>query len=903
MRSSLALLALCCACSPQTAILLEVDADALLIGELTRAKVDVLKDSDLVVAGESFDLTGELPSCLPFSETIVPGSDNANAELQICVELMLSTGGARKKCRRTEFREGVRSLVIEFEEACLRTDCSRDETTRELPEIDLEEAEQRISQTGCKRGPEEVSPADCVARDGCYFEEETNRSCRACPEPTSLMEPAPPEPPVLPEHPRLVCRPGWTRVEDAEGDGPAFCQPWSPGEVSSCPLGQARFPSASACVDLLDSCPPGQYAENYPAGRPVIQVAAGDSVAAAIAGAPDSAVILLAKGTHLGANLSLDRPLALIGACARETSLPTELSVTSTAVELAGISARNLRVSGALQLSGVELRGAANAALQVSATGAVRARALSIVDSGGPGIEVLGGTLTATSVSVTGATGAAAKGTRGARLELEDAALLATDAAADTFGYGLDGRDQTTHLRLSASIIEAPTGFGIQLISASASIEDSIIRNISPIADRSLGDGVRLAGGHAVLERVLIEHAKRAGLYVNDGGSARMTDLIVRDIEVDQRGGSNGQALLSSSGGRLEGTRIFLERATRRAINMDADGVFTDLTVRDTSPGTREEGYAMYLGGGASVTVMRAELVNSPGGSIQFHDAPGTKLHIEDLTIPPAPDQANGISLRPGTELILRRARIEGALGTAIAGTTSERAHSSFDLEDLTIIDTRSGTNADGGYGVLIGNMHQDLDAHQPVTLRLQRAYLENNATAGIGLARVDEARLEDITVIGTRPGGATKEFGAGIGVAAAAVVRGTRIVLRDNTEVGLFVGLIGAGNSRFPSIAELSHVIIEGTSCTKDQARCSFFHGAGAGTAQTGQLRLSQFRIRGNEATGAGQYYSGSELDLIDGEISMNPTGVSISEPDYDLARVIRGVVYRDNLADIYVP
>jgi hypothetical protein len=885
--------------SAERMILLEVDADETLLASIVTAKVEVFGDGPLPVSEDSFAVTGVRPDCLPFSVAIAPEPGNEDSELRICVTLGLGDV-ERTKCRRTRLLEGTRGLLIEMEDACLDRDCSSEETTLELPKIDLEEAEKRIENTQCKARPEEVGPIECVARGGCYFEEAANRACRSCPAPTSVVPPAEPAPPELPLFPVMTpCPPGWS-----ESGTPVICEPWTIDDAPNCPPGQVRYPSHTACEGFGATCPSGQYAENFPAGRPLIHVAAGESLSAALAGAPDHAVVLLERGNHPGANLRIERPVSVIGACV-ETVLSADVTITSSAVELRDLGARSLAVDGgSARLSRVTFSGAAGPGLRIR--GDVSARELVIEASDGFGVELESGTLTATSVVITRATGAAVRVASGARAELEDSALVDTRAGATGAGFAIDSGGRVRWVR---SIAERPRGFGIHLTGGSATLEQSIVRNVGPRVDRE-GDGIRVLGGAAVrLNRMLIEHASRAGMYVNEGSSAVFTDLVVRNIETDPAGGSNGQALLASSGGTLDGTRVYIQHASRRAIHLQVSARFEDLIVRDTTA-ERNEGYGMVITDGASVVLTRAELSRNPEAAISLR-AEGTRLEIEDLSIPAPEDssssmpqsQGAGIDLEPGTELILRRARIMKATGAGIRVRTGERIHASLNLEDLTISDTESTGNADNGFGLIIGGINENLDGDDPVTLILKRGKFERNRVAGIGISRTMDAQLEDIIIHDTRPGAASKEYGAGLAIAASSVVRATRIELLRNTEVGVFAGLIGLGNSENPSIAELSHVRIEETACTKDQARCSFFHGAGAGVAQTGRMTLSQFLIRNNAATGAGQYYSGSSIDLIDGEISMNPIGVSIYESDYDLARVIRGVVFRDNQADIYVP
>jgi hypothetical protein len=342
----------------------------------------------------------------------------------------------------------------------------------------------------------------------------------------------------------------------------------------------------------------------------------------------------------------------------------------------------------------------------------------------------------------------------------------------------------------------------------------------------------------------------------------------------------------------MDVSRVLIERASRIAIAVSANATFRDLTVT----GTRDEhgqGAGLVVSGGGNVVVERAVFSGNPLAAVRVLDADSSVM-LRDFA---SADSGIGVDVEEGARLIIERATIDRARGAGVQVDTGERIHAAVELEDLVVRDTATEGSRDNGYGVAIGSPFGNADAHDPPTVVIRRGRFERNATAGIGFARCD-VRLENVHVEGTVRGQATKEGGFGIAVTNGATVRGSRVALIDNTEAGVYVGLI-FGTSILPSLADLSDVLIEGTTCSSDQLGCTYFRGAGAGTSQTGNLELRNFELRGNRSAGVLQYFVG-EIDLFDGLIADHPIGAVIREENYDLSRLVRAVRYQNNAENI---
>jgi hypothetical protein len=390
-----------------------------------------------------------------------------------------------------------------------------------------------------------------------------------------------------------------------------------------------------------------------------------------------------------------------------------------------------------------------------------------------------------------------------------------------------------------------------------------------------------------------------AGLYANDGATATLTDVFIHDVDVQALGEDQGEAIICSSGCVIDGMRVRIERASRIAIAAQSSITLNDLYVADTSS-EHGLGEAIVLSKGTTLDLTRVLLWNHPVTALRIQEM-GSKATIRDLTIPaPAAGatQGVGVSLDAGAELVLQRARIEHATGAAIRVTTAPFLAARAELEDLIIRDTQPNENTDDGYGIQVGFSRGNHDADAETFVKVTRGSFERNTTAGIGLSRVVPGELNHIRVTGTQRGAQTKEGGVGIAVTGGSRVTGDRIEVIANTEAGMMCGLL-FDNSDFEAYATFTNFRSEKNRCHEDEAGCNFLHGAGIGTGQTGNIRLTRFLLQENISAGANLFTVGM-LDLEDGLITHENIGVNIPIVGYDLGRLIRGVTYDKNGVDI---
>lgn len=906
-----ALLVIACAalfgCSESSReILLEVDADIELISSIESVGVTVLGDGETETDHLLVDLTGTKPNCFPFSAGVAPKAGNELLPVGIRVTATKKDDTTITKTVDTTFGEDTRYLLVNFAADCLDGDCSTHVSQPELQAIDRDEAQRRIDEAACKQQAGEVDPLECADRGGCYFQSADSRVCRLpCPEPAPPPLPAvPPAPPDDAARPMLEpCPRGWS----ASGD-PAICAPWPIDQAPSCAPGQAQFPSTSTCADIGRPCPNGQYTTDIPSGQRVyVDPAAmpgGDgssemsplqTISEALG--TGASVILLAKGMHASTALAIDHPLAMIGACARETIVPARITVTAQSVSISGMHLGGATIDGgAVSMLGVEL----SAGMLVEHGGSVGASEISIRGTSENGIDVSsGGTVTATLAFIEHAAtiGVDVAG-EGSRIELSDAAIVHIDG--DTArSVQLDSGGE---LRLDATILEDAHSMAVDLDHAKLTMTRSLIRKMIGEASGGNGMGIRAAGGELTLSKTAIVDTRYHAIYANAEAIAHLDDLIIVDVAAALPSDPGGHGLLCSSSCAIDGHRVFIERATRIGIRDQARMTLTDLTIRDTRD-LDGEAVAIEASDGSITTLVRARLEQSPRAALRLTGV-GTTVDAESVIIPDpgAKAQGLGIEVEVGAHLILKRASIDGASEAGIRIFTREGdQHAAAEIEDLIVRDTKSGNNVeDGGYGIQIGGALGNHDNDALASFELTRALLQRNHTSGIGMSRADPARLESVRVEGTRHGGGTSDGGVGMAVTGGSHVIGSRIELVGNEEAGLFAGVL-FDETHIPreAFAELDNFVAEMNTCAEDGTGCNYLHGSGAGTGRNGRIKLTSFALHDNKTAGLYMFMVG-EVDLFDGVIEREQTGALIPIVGYDLGRVLRGVLYRDNGANI---
>lgn len=484
---------------------------------------------------------------------------------------------------------------------------------------------------------------------------------------------------ALPAPPQWECPAGWV----ASDEPAAHCEP--PGARVDCPEGQARFIDSSACEPVA-ACPAGAFAEGLPGSSVWYVEVGGDgdgsmgdpfSLDDALAVADAGDTIALAAGTYDGF-VDVPDEVAIVGKCPSETRLtwsgiddtrPVVLvspgqSASLTGLTIGPVAGVGILANGTLELDSVIVDGASGAGILITRLGSVSGSSVVVRGttprggtSGGMGVIVDGGTLTATRWVVRNNV------RNGVRID--------------------DGGD--------------------------AEIEDLVAIDNVGVEPLLQGSGVHLLDGTLILRRADLRGAANVALEVT-GGVATAEDVFIDEADVvDPPGGT----LLSVRDGELDVSRAFI-RGTSWTVN----GSEGTLALRDAVivNGGGDFIWAENVGIstiGTEVTLERIVIVGGDSG-ILLSGPLDFSIPLDPLDPPPERDplenptafsiadvdiRGTGAGVRFGYGLLLQEG-MEGTLDRA--HVTMGRGHG-IDIEtsrvtasDLTVLDALPGGDQEG---------------------------------------------------------------------------------------------------------------------------------------------------------------------------------------------------------------
>lgn len=622
----------------------------------------------------------------------------------------------------------------------------------------------------------------------------------------------PPSVATSPAPPDLgACTDGWRA---AEVDGIAYCDPWPAAGILACTGAEAHFPGETACRSPGAACE-GEFASELPASgvlyvRP-LGTATGigtladpfGTIAQALAAASPGTTIALARGRFEVVQVDLPSDVRLVGACPEQTvlasaSLSADFGVVSVFASERGV-VEGLRIEGER-----------------------------------PGVFVgAGGSVTVRGVAIDGAE-----------------------------GWGLIADE------------------GGSLVA-----EDVVVRNIRRYDDFDLGEGVYVRrGGQLTLTRGVIERTVQHGAYVEDAGSRlELTDVAVRDVAAGPMG-YRGVGVLATDFATARLTRVAIDRVSEAGVAtlLDAEITAERVVARDVAQGGFTDfgaGFLARAGGRIDATRVLVERAQHAGAIVLETDS---ELSLTDalvrdtqLAARPEPDRwGMGIVAQTGGTLALTRAASIGNRFLGIFGVEG----GTLTLTDVTVRDTRA-VEATEIYG-------RGLELQEGAIATLRRASFEGNRDVAISLTDADSGLdAEDVLVGDTLATGAG-EFGYGLQVVDGASVTLTR---------GTFRGLRGAGILVARAALTADTIEIAGgrlLDCATD-GRCGT-RGAAYDVVVLGggAATVTAFRFEG-APTAALQLAETGEADLSDGLIADSPIGFNVQTPGFDDARLRTGVTF----------
>ncbi|MDI7269771.1 MAG: hypothetical protein QME96_17415, partial [Myxococcota bacterium] len=455
-------------------------------------------------------------------------------------------------------------------------------------------------------------------------------------------------------------------------------------------------------------------------------------------------------------------------------------------------------------------------------------------------------------------------------------------------------------------------------------LRDVVVRDtLANVDDGGDGQGLLIANGlHALLERVLIERSRTAGLWVFGSEAAVTgTDLAVRDTQGRQSDGIMGWGVWVQDGALARLARVAVDR--NRAIGVVLRGrgtaaAMADLAVRSTQvqESDGEWGEGIWIEDGAVADVDRVLLEGNREVGAMVTGA-GAVLRASDLAVrdtqpctsPASWEYGYGLHAMDSGRVEVTRAIIErnttagvhAGSGLGPGGTPA----GSIRLSDVIVRDTLAGADGLTGFGLAGG-----LGAHVAV----DRSMFVRNV--GVAILVAEEAAVLDARdiVVADTLSDARGMAGRGLGVQDGARASLLRAVLERNREIGVFVSGEGAVASMTDvAIRDIAERVCAADSCT------GFGGGMGGGAYGGGHLEMSRFLVTGSALCGVqvahGADESGARLsvggtiDLHHGEVSFNTVcGANVQTDGFDVARLMDNVLFRGNgqnldMSDLPVP
>ena len=458
-------------------------------------------------------------------------------------------------------------------------------------------------------------------------------------------------------------------------------------------------------------------------------------------------------------------------------------------------------------------------------------------------------------------------------------------------GPGEGIRAMTGTLSLAGVLIEGATLVGIVAREGSeVNGESVVIRRMEPSPVVGLGIAVAALGGQVTLSRAVVDQSREFGFLV--GGPAAgiaLTDAAVRNT-LPTASGEIGVAIAVAEGARASLARSVVEHSLTGAISvsepatvLELDHVLVRNTDADRLSGDFGVGITIFEGASATIRRTVCETVRTAGISIhstgELSSVVLSDVLVRDVaTELSTGERGYGIGALQATHLEAQRVLVER---THTAGVSVYGGADAL-IEDLQVFDVRPG-------GGIAGN---GIAVEDRGTLTLVRGWVEQAHEVGISV--FDQAALdaEDLTVRRTRSRLGDGTWGRGINVQDGALT-----LARARIEDALEVGLFAHGPSSTVSGTDVSIVRTHERDCASIGCPEGPHITLGNGLVSVGAARisLSRFEVLESDLVGV-QIGADATMDLDTGLVAENAIGLNLQNPALDVARLSRGVTYRDN-------
>ncbi len=345
-----------------------------------------------------------------------------------------------------------------------------------------------------------------------------------------------------------------------------------------------------------------------------------------------------------------------------------------------------------------------------------------------------------------------------------------------------------TNLRVESSVFESNKAAAIAVFGTNSEVTlvDSEARATRLDEHGDWGVGIYVTDGGMVAARdCALESNAGAAVLVSEWGSeVTLEHTVLRDTRPSWTDGE-GPGIFAHSGAALRAQGCELLR--NRAVEVVATGEGTtvelvDTRILDTVPGSRGGGSAaIIVGRGARLSACSLVVEGAEWAGVDAY-GDGTTVSLVDTTIRDILLDSDGWAI--GGALVSEGASLlaEGCLleSNAAVGLLGYDPGTSVVLVDSVIRDTRTESDGEGGYGVILDS---------GVTFEADGCAIAGNTTVGLLASSFGTVvKLEDTLILGTRPNGLGRG-GYGLQVDGGALLVAQDCVLAGNREVGCSVG------------------------------------------------------------------------------------------------------------------
>ncbi len=475
----------------------------------------------------------------------------------------------------------------------------------------------------------------------------------------------------------------------------------------------------------------------------------------------------------------------------------------------------------------------------------------------------------------------------------------------DDAAPGGDGRAPATAFATLADALTATPGPAVFALATGRYRERGV----------SLGSGQSLVGA-CVEDTVITSDVIDGAALIVMGGDATLRDVA---IEAPGRGAI-----------RAEGTSVRVEQVEVRAWQNAAIGVARGTTTLDRIAlvATAPAGVGIDVGGGSSVRVTRALIVESGGAGIAVHDG-ASALEGEDIAV----DGVRALGMLPGiaavagagARLVLTRVQLSGAteylaLATG-AGATLEIRQAMLRKADADAVVAADGGHArvervlvertaiDGFFSFGAGATLDVVDAivrdvfptspsmrygrgvqvFEGGAVSLERVAIFRPHEAGIWVESAGSTLVAtDVRIEDVLPDAATSLLGAGLIAQRGGSAVLERVAVRTTHTFGIIANVDGSIVGHDTSVQGVAEAECARSSCPENAG------GFGVSAAWRSSVRLTSFEVDGASPCGV-VVLEDAAMDLAHGVVSHADVGACVQVPGFDPERLHADVEYRD--------